>query len=191
MDWEIRLLEPDQVAVAPQISLIMANRTDLSGDFAEFHLNPEYDGYLGGVKINTWRGPKELDESSYLSKPALNRSGDLVTFTTSAEVVGNQTLYRMKNLSSQQWGQVADSELTGCHTAGSSTINFSLNLTMSESEIEYGHNMVASIRVKEIRRYVGDDLAQRNRTGYYLYRDGQRFVEPETAQEIIDEYIAF
>ncbi len=191
VDWEIRTLEPDEVAVAPQISLIMANRGDLTSDFAEFRINPEYEGSIGGIKIDTWRGPQELDESAFVSRPPLNQPNDHLRFTTVAEVDGNSTLYRMKNWSSNQWGNIADSEFQTCRTTGNGRISFSIDLTMSESEIEYGHNMVDHIFVREIRYYIGNSLAKRNRTGFYLYRDGQSFVEPETDQEIIDEFIAF
>lgn len=191
VDWEIRTLVPDHVAVAPQISLIMANRVDLSGDFAEFRVNPEYQGYVGGIKVDTWRGPRELDESFYLSRPPLNRDRDSVRLTTFAELDGTSTKYGLQNVSNTQWGSIDNSELQTCRTAGNGLISFSINLTMSESEIEYGHNMVDHVFVKEIRYYIGSNLAQRDRTGYYLFRDGQRFVEPETDEKIIDQYIAF
>ena len=191
VDWDIRTFEPDEVAVAPQISLIMANRANLDSDFAEFRINPEYEGSIGGIKIDTWRGPQELDESAYVSRPPLNQQNDRLQFTTVAEVDGDSTVYRMKDWTSNQWGNISDSEFQACRTTGNGQIQFSINLTMSESEIEYGHNMVNQIFVKEIRYYIGNNLAKRNRTGYYLYRDGQSIVEPETDQEIIDEYIAY
>lgn len=191
IDWEIQTLEPDDIAVSPQIALIMANRADLSGDYAEFRINPEYDEFLGGIRINTWRGPNELDESFYFPQSPLNRENDLIRFTTLAELDGNLTRYRLKNLRSNQWGQVDNSLLDSCRTVGNGVINYSINITMAESEIEYGHTQVKSVLVKEIRYYQENTLAMRNRTGYFLYRDGVRFVEPETDQEIIDQYIAF
>jgi hypothetical protein len=191
VDWEIRTLEPDHVAVAPQISLIMANRVDLSGDFAEFRINPEYQGYLGGVKVDTWRGPRELEESFYVARPPLNRSQDTLKLTSYVQLDGNSTRYGLQDVSSMQWGSLDNSQLKSCRTAGNGLINYSINLTMSESEIEYGHNMVDHIHVDEIRYFIGENLAKRDRTGYFLFKDGKRFVAPETDQKIIDQYIAF
>jgi hypothetical protein len=191
LDWEIWTLEPDHVAVAPQISLIMANRVDLSGDFAEFRVNPEYQGYMGGIKVDTWRGPRELDESFYVARPPLNRNEDTVKLTTYVQLDGDFTRYGLQNVSSLQWGSIDNSQLQTCRTADNGLINFSITLTMSESEIEYGHNMVDYIYAKEIRYYIGESLAKRDRTGYYLFKEGKRFVAPESDQEIIDEYIAY
>jgi hypothetical protein len=191
VDWEIVITEPDAAGVNPQISLIMANREELTGDFAEFRINPSYGNYIGGIKVDTWRGPHELDETMHFQRPPLGTANDKISFTTVAEAFAGRTHYGVENVNSDSWGNIDNSEFGMVTTSGAGVIQFDINLTLAESEVEYGHNRVDYVKVKEIRYYMNGNLARRDRTGYFIFKDGAAFAGPATPYEVIDEYIAF
>lgn len=190
IDWQVTVAEPDAEAMAPQISIILANETT-DGDFAEFKLNPEGEGTQGGILMKTWRGQQELGASSHLDQPPLSTENDRIRFTTSVEVNGGTSTYALTDVSSTQWGNLPDSASATCEIASVSPLQFSINETLYESEVEFGHNRVTHVIAREIRFYIGDNLAKRDRTGYYLFRDGGSHIGPVSAEEIIETYIAY
>jgi hypothetical protein len=191
VDWEVRVREADYESFSPQISIIMANRRDLTGEFAEFRLNPDYEGIQGGMQIDTWLGTERLAESSHLPRPALATISERITFTTVATAGESQTKYSLEGVHCNSWGDVSDSEIAPCHTVGEGLIRFSMNLTLNESEVEYGHNRVDYVIAKEVRYYIGNALAKRDRTGYYIFKEGESYKGPVSPEEVIDSYIAF
>ena len=191
VDWEIRVREADYESFSPQISIIMANRRDLSSDFAEFRVNPDYEGIQGGLQIDTWNGTQKLAESSHVARPALSASSDKIRFTTVATAELTQTKYSVEEIHCNSWGTVAESEIAPCRTAGEGLIRYSMSLTLDESEVEFGHNRVEYVIAKEVRYYIGNALAKRDRTGYYIFKEGQSYKGPVSPEEVIDTYIAF
>lgn len=190
IDWQIDILEPSKTSSSPQISLIMAGTPSLAYDYAEFRINPQDSFIKGGAALDVWWGSsKVLGRSDFNASP-LSVVGDTINVTTRLAVTGSGTTYEIASLKSQNWGVVPQEQLPSVSTTILGKIDYSIDLTIAESEIELGANRVKKFQIIEHRLVRGNRVISRDSTPRVLY-ENPGTVTTNVAPSVIDNNTAY
>jgi hypothetical protein len=106
-DWKLVIGVPDPVAVGPQITTVMSpDATDKTAPVAAFDMNYlEYPAFFaGGMQVQVWSADKIITAASQ-GGGLFNTPGEVVTWTQSMWLSGNQIGYDVDNGQSTTWGQ--------------------------------------------------------------------------------------
>ena len=150
VQWEIVLNKPDAASSSPCFSFIMSSRPDLSGDYAEIRLNAPVENGDTEISVTIWSGLGNLVATSTRKVPPLTVENDVITFTTNIRVLGSGTWYEIASVSSGSWGTIKDQNMPKAVAEKAKSVDFSIDLTKSESEIDAGKSRVKSVAITKV-----------------------------------------
>ena len=82
--------------------------------------------------------------------PPLTVENDVITFTTNIRVLGSGTWYEIASVSSGSWGTIKDQNMPKAVAEKAKSVDFSIDLTKSESEIDAGKSRVKSVAITKV-----------------------------------------
>jgi hypothetical protein len=157
--WELRLAEPDPDRSAPQTTMVMSPTADVTGTHFLFTLNhntvPDYAP--GGMQVQLWDGEEFVESHSAHDGTALDRSEEVVTWSQKISLQDGQLSFQVRDGNSETWGQFGGSELSVSVATSLTSLNtYRPSVSLSESQVGYAQNRVASLTLTKLV-WVTDD----------------------------------
>lgn len=158
--WSVEVGQPNLVANAPQISMIMSPHADLDYDFFVFLINhrtqPSYAP--GGSQVQLWDGDFVEDYRNHTNESPLNQDGEVITWTQVMSVDSGTVSFEVRDGSSQSWGGFGGQGLLKTSvTTGQSNLNtYSPVNSIQQSSIGFAGNRIVSLTLEQITWHLSD-----------------------------------
>jgi hypothetical protein len=178
-DWRVEFGTPDPETNAPQVTITISPSATLSGQYGVFELNhrtlPDYAA--GGLQIQLWQGETPISYRSSSHTDVVHGDGDVVTFTTSMDVSGDNATFTVKNGNSQTWGTFSQSgwlnRTASCNWGNLD--NYDPSASLINSRVGFASHRVRKLVRTAVRKYAGSDLVDNDTTEHVVhqYTEGQ------------------
>jgi hypothetical protein len=161
-DWELVVNDPDDDYNSPQITCTMSPVGGTSGLHVTFELNhrTQPDFIDGGMQLQMWCGETFWGVSPGDWNHSLHHDGEVITWTQRMTVTPCCLTFEVDNGESSSWGEFGgDGNLRVQSLAPVLDLaGYSPDVSASLSGVGFGHTRVASLKIKQVRYYVGDEL---------------------------------
>jgi hypothetical protein len=154
-DWEIVVGAPNPTQCSPQLFIMLYPVS--GGDYScQFLVNyadqPSFSA--GGVQLQIWQSNTVLDGHDNCPNQAiLQQANETVTFTLSMQISGSNLEFKAQNVSSPSFGDIANLDANVSYDPTATFNNYSSADSVNNSGILYGANRVASLTLKQVRKY--------------------------------------
>lgn len=177
--WKIRLNEPNRKGGTPQIVAVMTPNGTINGDYMILELNhstlPDYS--RGGLQVQVWNyDQKRIWTDAYSSGANCQTIGEDLEFTMEITLVDDKTsetgkrlLFKVLDLRSDTWGEVATVASFGVTTNLTSLTGFSPANCIAESGITAGSSRVEYMKIDSIDYLYASGRVNGDSTDYPLH----------------------
>ncbi len=151
--WELRLGQPDPDRSAPQTTMVLSPDGELDGLHFLFALNhssvPSYEP--GGMQVQAWEGGQLLDNSIAEQVGALANSDEVVRWTQRLSLDDGTLNFQVVNGESETWGGFGGGALSLSVSTSLSSLNaYKPGISLTESQVSYAENRVASLTLTKL-----------------------------------------
>jgi hypothetical protein len=156
--WELQLGQPDADLSAPQTTMVISPDGDLDGVHFLFTLNhatiPDYQP--GGMQVQLWDGETLVDAAAAGCGP-LRHDAEVVRWVQRVSLEDETIKFQILNGQSETWDTFGGDSLTlSDHTSLTSLNGYKPGFSLSESQVSYAENRVASLTLTKLV-WVTDD----------------------------------
>jgi len=160
-DWQLVLIEPDNVAESPQFHTIMAPSTRLDYVYLQstwnYHESPDY--MPGGLQLQAWRGDDCVFAEGYLPSQRLSTQGETITWTQALSTDGHFLRFEILNGNSSTWGTFGGSTMRLVGNIQVPNLNgYTPEMSVENSGVTYGTNRVIVLAITGVRYYGSEGL---------------------------------
>ncbi len=161
-DWQVRVIDPDANAYAPQFTTVMTpDRHDSSTYFTmEFNHSTAPEFQSGGMQLQAWRDDFLYESTDRLTEEILDANNEKVSWTQFMQIDGNDLVFGLANLNSSTFGQVdvQAARLTIMNYGSGNLNDYQIANTTRDSAVGFAGNRVAYMSLREVRVYSGSQL---------------------------------
>ena len=153
--WEIVVAEPDEIAMAPQVSSAYSPIQDDDVFYAMFsmnhhHINEEFR--FGGLQLQLWHGDDLLAERTSDKRASLTTPGEKISWTQKISVDDNgKIVFRIVDGKSATWGDFGDQLWINVQTSLTSLNSYKPSNSLKSSGTFFGANRVLGHKLNKIR----------------------------------------
>jgi hypothetical protein len=162
-DWQLVIVDADSNLNAPQVTCTISPAgmgTAYCAFDINYHTQPDY--VPGGLQVHTWDplDPMEFADSSHTA--VMSASSDTVTWTQTMTLDPNAgtITFQVINGQSQTWGTFGGQKLgnrgrlvLSINTAMSNLDSYDPNVSLDNSGVSFGGNLVVSQTLMAVRYY--------------------------------------
>ena len=188
--WEIVLNKPDAITRSPCFSLIMSSRPELTGEYAEIRLNAPVENENPEISVTIWSTSGGMIATSSRKVPPLSVENDVVQITTKIKVADSGTWYEIASVSSGSWGTIDDQDMPKAMANDSTSVDYNIDLTKNESEIETGKNRVESVAITRVAAKRNNNWEIDNSL-HVIFGDVKYPIQTKLSDEVVDEKTAY
>ena len=185
-DWEALITEADEDSCSPQIINVISPVQTLSGLYGMVELNhnsfPTFNE--GGIQLQGRTGEDLNWARSFAYDRRLRHSYDRLQYTVGLRVLQEEyfdnadLLLIVKKVASKSWGNLNnDVMVLGLRMEDATLDDYSPEFSVASSSVHVGAHRVASMYMKECRRYYSNGDVETDTTVRYA----KRYVEVEGA----------
>jgi hypothetical protein len=151
--WELQLSQPDSERSAPQVTMVMAPKNDISGTHFLFTLNhvtlPSYQP--GGMQVQAWEGEDLSDAKAGSNSAALENSNEAVRWTQKISIQDGTLTFQIVNGESETWNTFGGDDLSISVPSTIEALNgYRPSVSLSESQVGYAENRVTSLTLTKL-----------------------------------------
>jgi hypothetical protein len=151
--WELQLSQPDSERSAPQVTMVMSPKHDVSGTHFLFTLNhvtlPNYQP--GGMQVQAWDGNSVSDEKVGNTSTALQNTNETVRWTQKMTVSDGTLTFQVLDGQSETWSSFGGDDLSVTVPSSLGALNsYRPSVSLSESQVGYAENRVASLTLTKL-----------------------------------------
>jgi hypothetical protein len=157
--WELQLGEPDPDTSAPQTTMAMSPTADLNDHFFLFALNhgtsPDYQP--GGMQIQLWAGETLVDSRKWGERGTLSHTEEEIRWVQRISLSDGTLKFEIADGSSETWGDFGGGEMQLATSTSLTSLNgYRPGVSLTESQVGYAENRVASLILTKVR-WLTDD----------------------------------
>jgi hypothetical protein len=150
--WELQLGQPDVDRSAPQTTMVVSPSGSVEGVHFLFTLNhvsaPDYEP--GGMQVQLWDG-QQLVESASSESGAFSHDAEVVRWVQRVSLEEATIRFAILNGESETWGTFGGDDLSVSeHTSLTSLNGYRPAISLSESQVSYAENRVASLTLTKL-----------------------------------------
>jgi hypothetical protein len=151
--WELQLSQPDSERSAPQVTMLMSPKPDVSGTHFLFTLNhvtaPDYQP--GGMQVQAWDGDNLSDQKVGDASGALQNSSETVRWTQKLALQDGTLTFQVLNGESETWSTFGGDNLSVSVPTNLNALNsYRPSVSLSESQVGYAENRVTSLTLTKL-----------------------------------------
>jgi hypothetical protein len=151
--WELQLSQPDSEVSAPQVTMVMSPKNDISGTHFLFTLNhvtlPEYQP--GGMQVQAWDGDNSLEDKVANPLAALQSANETVRWTQKLSLENGTLTFQVVNGQSETWDTFGGDDLSVSVQSSLGALNsYRPSVSLSESQVGYAENRVTSLTLTKL-----------------------------------------
>lgn len=151
--WELQLSQPDSERSAPQVTMVMSPKHDVSGTHFLFTLNhvslPDYQP--GGMQVQAWDGDSLSDEKVGSTSAALQSTNETVRWTQKLSVHDGTLTFQIVDGQSETWNTFGGDDLSVSVQSSLEALNsYKPSVSLSESQVGYAENRVTSLTLMKL-----------------------------------------
>jgi len=163
-DWELVVGDPESAIDGPQVTCAISP-LNMETAYCAFEINcysqPQYQA--GGLQVHTWDPVDPMEYSNSAKTGVMATPDETVTWTQTMTFDSNQNELRFQviNGQSQTWGSFGGNPVDGYSghlvlsiRTGLSNLNgYDPNVSITNSGVSFGGNLVVSMTLKAVRYY--------------------------------------
>jgi hypothetical protein len=157
-DWELVVKTPNLTTVGPQVTTCMSPVSNGSTPFVAFDVNyrefPSFEA--GGLQLQVWSGKTVLSTST-LGTNQFETADETVTWTQSMKIFNGTIAYDILNGRSTTFGRFGQGygmlNVSYPTTLTDLSLTYSPDLSANRSGVSWQANLVASMRLVQVRYY--------------------------------------
>ena len=159
-DWELVLKTPDQNSAGPQVVCTISPFNHVSGVHAAVELNhqslPQF--VPGGIQVQAWDDENPLGSQKFPNASLLSHDNETVSWTQSMRLENGSLIMEVTDGTSQSWGNFGGQGYLkwSIATQLTSLEAYSTDVTVANSGVSYGANLVEHLEIKEVRLIMSD-----------------------------------
>ena len=159
-DWEMVINEPDSDNNSPQITFFTSPSSGIGDSYFQlqmnYHADEEYSS--GGFHVAAVRNGVTEDEERSGTRKTLATDEDHVRWTSVMAVIGNKTLFAVRDGFGQEWGSFGgpDYLVQIVPSPVSDLSNYQYQQSLDNVDIGFGKNRVSEIKLKAVRLFYTD-----------------------------------
>jgi hypothetical protein len=159
-EWSLQVGEPNLIANAPQVSMVMSSNADLEDDYFMFVLNhrthPAYQA--GGLQLQQWNGATVEDFANDDDESLLENTNEVVTWKQAMTIQNGTVTVAVQDGVSTSWGAFGnDGALTLSAFTGQPNLNaYTPSVSLSQSGIAFAGNRVGSLTLQKVTWTMSD-----------------------------------
>ncbi len=151
--WELQISQPESDRSAPQVTMVMSPKNDVSGTHFLFTLNhvtvPDYQP--GGMQVQAWNGDSLSDEKVGDTSAALQNSNETVRWTQKLSLQDGTLTFQIVNGQSETWNAFGGDNLSVSVPSSIGALNsYKPSVSLSESQVGYAENRVTSLTLTKL-----------------------------------------
>ncbi len=154
-DWEITLMQPNEVTSSPQISTQMYPNKDIKKNYGIFNVNfQQIPVYVdGGIELQLWEDDWSTDINGQDGEK-LHHVNETVTWTQRMRVLEDHLLYRIKTGTSQSFGDFGGLYFwVSSREHYTNLNNYDVTSSVENSGVTFGSNRVKTMKLLAVRKY--------------------------------------
>ena len=158
--WALTVGEPNLVANAPQVSMVMSSFGDLDEDYFIFLINyrttPDYAP--GGCQVQHWDADTTVGHRDGNDRSPLSNTSEVVRWTQVLTASSGTVTFDVQQGSSVTWGNFAQGgQLRYEIATGQDNLDeYRPQVSIQQSGISYAGNRVSSLTLESIRWTMSD-----------------------------------
>jgi hypothetical protein len=159
-EWTLQVGEPNLMANAPQVSMVLSSNADLQDDYFMFVLNhrthPTYRA--GGLQVQQWNGAILEDFADDDDESQLENSAEAVAWKQKMTIQNGTVTVTIQDGTSTSWGTFGDDgALTLSVYTGQPNLNdYTPSVSVSQSGIAFAGNRVGSLTLQKVTWTMSD-----------------------------------
>jgi hypothetical protein len=154
-DWELLVGEPNVLANAPQVSMVMTPFANIEGYhfLALLNLRTHPDYRAGGLQVQLWNGESLVSYHNSPQEELLHHTGETVAWTQRMQLSGGNVVFSIVDGLSASWGNFGGQGylVASFPSTIDNLISYNPYVTLNESGITFAGNRVSSLTLKQIR----------------------------------------
>lgn len=159
-DWELVVQSPDENSAGPQVGCTISPYADVDFGNATLELNfqslPQF--VAGGIQLQTWQDDNPIDSRKFPKNEVLHHDGEVVQWTQTMRIDSGVVTFEIINGTSETWGTFGgQGYLKSSLSTNLSNLNaYQPNVSVQNSGISFGKNLVTSLTLKRVRVQTSD-----------------------------------